>query len=158
MPELIYPTMGWIMLWLFCFPGGDSIMAQRPLRLCLHPGCSELTSESYCAKHKPVPRRKDSARKESAAWHGWYQLPIWTKDLRPAQLLREPYCRECTRRYPPDDPRHRTRATDVDHITPHRGDWDRFTDRGNLQSLCHRCHSRKTAREMAERAAKRQPF
>ena len=36
-------------------------------------------------------------------------------------------------------------ATDVDHITPKaRGGRDEFS---NLQSLCHECHSEKTARE-----------
>ena len=48
------------------------------------------------------------------------------------------------------DPRRglRTPATDVDHIRDHKGDWGLFTDRENLQSLCHSCHSRKTAAEM----------
>jgi 5-methylcytosine-specific restriction protein A len=62
-------------------------------------------------------------------------------DLRPAQLLREPFCRECAQRGI------RTAATDVDHIRDHKGDWALFTDRDNLESLCHSCHSRKTMRE-----------
>jgi 5-methylcytosine-specific restriction protein A len=62
-------------------------------------------------------------------------------DLRPAQLLREPFCRECARRGI------RTVATDVDHIRDHKGDWALFIDRENLESLCHGCHSRKTVRE-----------
>ena len=39
------------------------------------------------------------------------------------------------------------RATDVDHITPHRGDRQLFWDESNWQPLCHRHHSMKTARE-----------
>lgn len=115
-------------------------MAMKPLRPCRHPGCPELTREGYCPQHKP----KRAERRVSAQWHGWYSLPIWTDDLRPTQLLAEPWCRECARHG------RRTRATVVDHITPHRGDWARFIDRGNLQSLCKSCHDRKTAREMAE--------
>lgn len=38
-------------------------------------------------------------------------------------------------------------ATDVDHITPHRGDPALFNDWKNLQALCKACHSRKTRRE-----------
>lgn len=38
-------------------------------------------------------------------------------------------------------------ATVVDHIRPHRGDYDLFWDRTNWQSLCKRCHDQKTARE-----------
>ena len=117
-------------------PGGVLPQAQAPA----------LTREGYCPKHKP-PK---APRRASAEYHGWYSLPIWTDDLRPAQLLREPFCRECAARYPPGDPRHRTWASVVDHITPHRGDWAKFIDPTNLQSLCKTCHDRKTAREQAE--------
>ena len=55
------------------------------------------------------------------------------------------WCSECAKRGV------RTRATDVDHIVDHRGDWAMFTDRANLQSLCHSCHSRKTAAEIYRR-------
>ena len=115
-------------------------MPNKPLRPCRYPGCAVLTREGYCPKHKP----QKAPRRASAEYHSWYSLPIWTDDLRPAQLLREPFCRACAARGI------RTRATVVDHITPHRGDWARFIDRGNLQSLCKSCHDRKTAREMAE--------
>ena len=114
-------------------------MASKPLRPCKHPGCAELTRDGWCRKHKPKHRRRTSAE-----YHGWYQLPIWTDDLRPAQLLREPFCRECAQRGM------RTWATDVDHIVDHKGVWARFIDRENLESLCHSCHSRKTMREQWE--------
>ena len=116
-------------------------MARKPLRPCRHPGCGELTREGWCPKHKP----REAARRESAGWHRWYSLPIWTDDLRPMQLLLEPWCRECAQRGL------RVRATDVDHIVDHKGDWGKFTDRSNLESLCHPCHSRKTMREQWER-------
>ena len=118
-------------------------MASKPLRPCNHPGCGVLTREGWCDKHKPRQQRK-----ASAAYHGWYMLPIWTNRLRPAQLLREPFCRECARHG------RRVRATDVDHIVDHKGDWSKFCDRSNLESLCHSCHSRKTAREMHENRSK----
>ena len=124
-------------------------MAMKPLRPCRHPGCPELTREGYCPKHRP----KRAERRASAEYHSWYSLPIWTDDLRSSQLLAEPWCRACARRGV------RTRATVVDHIVPHRGDWAKFTDRGNLQSLCKPCHDRKTALEMAEETRKnRRPF
>lgn len=123
-------------------------MAMKPLRPCRHPGCPALTREGYCPKHKP----KRAERRASAEYHGWYSLPVWTDDLRPAQLLREPWCRECARHGV------RTRATVVDHVTPHRGDWQMFIDPANHQSLCERCHNRKTARERAEERRKRNRF
>ena len=115
-------------------------MAMKPLRPCRHPGCAALTREGYCPRHKPKP----AARRVSAVYHSWYSLPVWTDDLRPAQLLAEPWCRDCARRGI------RTRATVVDHVQPHRGDCDKVIGRSNLQSLCKCCHDRKTAGEQAQ--------
>lgn len=125
-------------------------MARRPVKPCAHPGCRELVRTGYCDKHRPKDRNRRSA--EAADWHTWYTLPIWVNDLRPMQLLNEPFCRECSRRAARENLPHlaRVRATDVDHIVPHRGIWSRFIDRTNLQSLCHSCHSRKTMAEMEE--------
>lgn len=122
-------------------------MALRPLRPCAHVGCSALTRSGYCPKHKPQDAAARS--KEAAGWHGWYNKPIFRDRLRPDQLLREPWCRICATKGL------RVRATDVDHIVPHRGDWALFVNPRNLQSLCHSCHSRKTAAEMREEAAKK---
>ena len=119
-------------------------MALKPLRPCRHSGCPALTREGYCPQHKP----SKAPRRGSAEYHGWYSLPVWTKDLRPAQLLREPWCRECAKRGV------RTRATGVDHVRPHRGDWALFIDPANHQSLCKSCHDRKTAKEQAEERRK----
>jgi HNH endonuclease len=40
-------------------------------------------------------------------------------------------------------------ATEIDHIIPHKGDYDLFWDTTNWQPLCHQCHSTKTAFEVA---------
>ena len=117
-------------------------MAMKPLRPCWHPGCGKLTREGYCPLHRPKPAPRSL---EAAAWRRWYSRKAWTDDLRPGQLLREPFCRECAKRGI------RTWATDVDHIRDHKGDWTLFTDRANLQSLCHACHSRKTMAEMSKK-------
>lgn len=119
-------------------------MASKPLRPCRHPGCAVLTRDGWCPAHKPRP----AARRESAAWHSWYSLPVWTKALRPAQLLREPFCRECAAQGL------RTYATVVDHVRPFRGDWPLFIDPANHQSLCKFHHDQKTAREQAEKRRK----
>lgn len=120
-------------------------LAHKPLRPCRYPGCRVLVQGGYCEAHRP----KQAGRKESAAWHWMYSTAVWTQDLRPGQLLREPFCRECAKRGL------RTRATDVDHIVDHKGDWGLFTDRGNLESLCHSCHSRKTLRENGQNRGKK---
>lgn len=114
-------------------------MAMKPLRPCRHPGCGALVPSGYCAAHQPPKEGRRSA--EAQAWRWMYGTDEWER-LRGDQLLREPFCRECARRGI------RTPATDVDHIRDHKGDWAVFTDPGNLESLCHSCHSRKTAREL----------
>lgn len=122
-------------------------MARKPLRPCKHPGCAELTRDGWCPRHKPKHQRRSSAE-----YHDWYLLPIWTDDLRPAQLLREPFCRECARQGL------RTRATVVDHIRPFRGDWVLFVDPANHRSLCKHHHDQKTAREQAAERRKNGAF
>ena len=117
-------------------------MARRALRPCRHPGCPELTRDGWCEKHMP-PARK-SRKKASAAYHSWYSKSIWTDDLRPAQLTREPWCRVCAAQG------WRTRAVVVDHIVPFRGDWALFISPENHQSLCKFHHDQKTARERGE--------
>lgn len=120
-------------------------MAQKPMRPCRKPGCQELTRDGWCAAHKP---KAADRKQESAEWHKLYLLPTWRDDLRPAQLLWEPFCRECAQHGI------RTPATEVDHVEPHCGDWAKFTDRANLQSLCHRCHSAKTMKELQKKRKK----
>ena len=115
-------------------------MAMKPLRPCRHPGCSALVRDGYCGAHQP--KRPDDRSEETKSWRWMYRTDKWLRELRPEQLLREPFCRECSKRGI------RTRATDVDHIVDHKGDWDVFCDPSNLESLCHSCHSRKTAREL----------
>lgn len=120
-------------------------MAMKPLRPCRHPGCGVLVPGGYCAAHQPKPAERSE---EARSWRWMYGTDTW-KRLRAAQLLEEPFCRECARRGL------RTQATDVDHIRDHKGDWDIFTDQGNLESLCHSCHSRKTAREQRQNERKK---
>lgn len=114
-------------------------MSHKPLRPCRHPGCCVLVPDGYCDAHRP---RTDRRSAEAQSWRWMYSTDTWRLDLRPNQLLREPFCRECSRQG------RRVRATDVDHVADHKGDWARFCDKANLESLCHSCHSRKTAQEM----------
>ena len=121
-------------------------MAMKPKRPCRHPGCNVLVEDGYCEKHRPRRTRDRSAEAES--WRWMYKTDEWIYELRPAQLLKEPFCRECAKRG------ERVRATDVDHIVDHKGRWDVFADPDNLESLCHSCHSRKTATELWQNRAK----
>lgn len=117
----------------------------KPLRKCAHPGCNRLTADGYCPEHKPASGwRTGGATKPSAKWHYLYTDPRygWVQ-RRTRHLLAEPFCRECAKQGI------RTYATDVDHVIPHKGNPELFLH-GELQSLCHACHARKTIQENPE--------
>lgn len=76
----------------------------------------------------------------SKAERGWIDSPEW-RQARLVHLAQYPLCVHC------EEQAGVTLATDVDHIIPHRGNYDLFWDRNNWQSLCKSCHSRKTATE-----------
>jgi 5-methylcytosine-specific restriction protein A len=57
-------------------------------------------------------------------------------------FLREnPLCAECAKS------NLLVEAEVVDHVIPHKGDYDLFWDRCNWAPLCKRCHDRKTVTE-----------
>jgi len=68
-----------------------------------------------------------------AAWHHFYTSAFWQRRRR-LQLLEQPLCRFCA------DRGLTVRAVVVDHVKPHRGDWNKFA-LGPLQSLCAPCHN-----------------
>ena len=113
-------------------------MPMAPASPCAYPGCPVL---GPCAAHD---RTRDTGRTERQPWRRWYYLARWVHPvwgLRAQVLQAQPLCIQC------QTEGRVTVATDVDHITPHRGDPDRFWDRANLQGLCHVHHARKSGRE-----------
>ena len=74
---------------------------------------------------------------------------------KPKTPCRHPGCPElveagkkyCAKHKPLHPEEIRSKATDVDHVIPFRGDMSLFWDESNWQALCHRHHSMKTRRE-----------
>jgi 5-methylcytosine-specific restriction enzyme A len=101
----------------------------------LKQGCHVLIEYPaiYCEKHKP--KHNDTYR-PSAYQRGY--TGAWRR-YRQAFLIKSPLCAECMRRGLIRE------AKVVDHITPHKGNMDIFWDESNHQSLCIRCHNKKTA-------------
>ena len=85
----------------------------------------------------------DGRTSQQHAYRRWYRRLPWTDGrrggLRGAQLARQPLCEECLRE------NRITAATTVDHIRPHRGNWELFVDENNHCSLCAHHHRVKTA-------------
>ena len=108
-------------------------MPRRVGHPCAQPGCPAVVSGSaYCPDHQPV--RGGESRRLSPSQRGYDRQ--WQR-LRRMKLARQPFCAECSRRG------RIVAATDVDHIVPLANGGTNADD--NLQSLCHSCHSRKTA-------------
>lgn len=100
---------------------------------CSEPNCRRKKT----AVHVPPVRKDATAVKHKRER---YNTSRWQK-LRSQQLAAEPLCQRCLT-YSVYTP-----AIHVDHVQPHRGDWKRFYDAENLQSLCPSCHSWKTVEE-----------
>lgn len=123
-------------------------MPSKPKRPCSRAGCRKLTTERYCDEHQLAAdqERKDRHRyydrhhrdKKAAMF---YKSVAWRR-LREQALMRDhglcQGCLECKRITP---------ATEVDHIVPIRVDWGKRLKLENLQSLCHKCHMKKTAED-----------
>ena len=114
-------------------------MAKKP---CGRPGCPALVVKGYCEAHR---KHSSAARYEAARADKpskkWYSSARWQK-RRAGHLRNSPLCVDP---YGFHQGRYET-ATDADHIVPHREDYELFWN-GELQSLCHSCHSYKTAKE-----------
>ena len=113
-------------------------MPNRAKKYCKYPRCANYAEDgsAYCFMHKNTHKKR-----EIKTYEKWYGLAVW-KRLREKKLREYPLCQECAKQG------RVTKATDVDHIIPHRGDWSLFISYNNLQSLCHSCHSEKTNKEM----------
>jgi 5-methylcytosine-specific restriction protein A len=114
-------------------------MPTMPPHRCL--SCGQLVT-GRCQRCLAVRlggyRRRFDAHRATASARG-YCSERW-RTLRQAKLDKDPLCSVCLQRGI------LIHATDVDHLEPHDGPGDpRFWDWANLDSKCHRCHSRKTA-------------
>ena len=103
------------------------------LHICAYPGCQEAIplSDKYCARHKEKGKEQAAERearrkrfKGSSAERGYGSK--WRK-RRAAFLKEHPLCEECLKRGL------LVKATDVDHIIPHRGNQKLMWDQNNWQ-------------------------
>lgn len=106
-------------------------MPRRVGHQCAAPGCAAVVRHgAYCAAHQ----RPKVDHRPSRSQRGYDRT--WQR-LRQMVLAAEPLCRACLASGAI------TPATQVDHIRPLSAGGENTFD--NLQSLCHSCHSRKTA-------------
>lgn len=123
-------------------------MPLKPLRPCNKTGCRNLTRDGYCDEHMQmavqVKRERykyyDKYKRDKVAAK-FYSSKEWQL-LREQALTRDlGLCQHCFKK------NEITLAEEVDHILPIKVYWEHRNDIDNLQSLCHRCHSIKTAED-----------
>lgn len=131
-------------------------MPPRPLRPCKNLVCPKTTRSvsGYCEicepdallKKKIEERQKDQKR-GTAAQRGYDGR--WRRERQ--EFLRATVLRQRLREYPCCETclanGKITQATVVDHIIPHRGNYELMWDRENWAALCGSCHNVKTAKE-----------
>lgn len=103
-------------------------MPTRPQRLCLHPGCVELTDSSRCEKHRRQDDRERDRARPNSADRGYDGR--WRK-FRALYLASHPICESdegCARK-----------ATDPHHIQRLIDGGAKY-DESNLQALCGEHH------------------
>ena len=110
-------------------------MPQAPKHPCAHPSCGALTNGRYCPAHHQD--KSNYRHTKTAAQRGYGTA--WRK-LRLIVLRRDNgLCQYCLKEG------RVKQAQVIDHIKPKcAGGTD---DIDNLQSLCHKCHNRKTSTE-----------
>jgi 5-methylcytosine-specific restriction endonuclease McrA len=107
-------------------------MALAPLHQCHR--CRKLVRGKCetCSK-KPRTRSKASAEAQKLYDWRWQQASRRHREANPVCL----YCEREGRT---------TAATCVDHVIPHRGNYELFWDESNWASSCDDCHRTKTAK------------
>lgn len=103
--------------------------------VCRELGCKNPRSKlnSFCLEHGGLQHTnygKDNA----------YSNPAW-RTIRRTQLSKQPLCQSCLTHG------HIASALHVDHVFPWRHIGDHAFINNIFQSLCHECHSHKTAQE-----------
>lgn len=104
---------------------------RRRSSLCSYPGCHVLTTNGRCDAHVTVRRFDRDSRT-------FINSKVW-RNLSALKLLHTPWCEICATKKTQPVP-----ATQVDHILPRKTHPKLSLDQSNLQSLCTRCHARKT--------------
>lgn len=113
-------------------------MPSKPVRPCSNLGCPTLTKERFCGSHKQKYQQSYNQNRGSATKRGYDAE--WRRG-RAAFLMKNPLCLHCSKQGLV------MASTVVDHIVPHKGNFELFWDRGNWQPLCKSHHDSKTARE-----------
>lgn len=123
-------------------------MPTRTSKPCSQPGCPKLikAGNTYCDEHKKADKSRKAERdkqynkQREPKLRKFYSSSRWRK-VRNRYIRKHPLCEHC-------EQDGRTKVAEVvDHIVPVKVEWSKRYDVDNFQSLCNRCHRRKTERD-----------
>lgn len=121
---------------------------KRPLKPCNSPMCPKLTRNAYCEDHTHVSKEADAERyrdydknRRDKRATAFYNSKEWERAREQALVRDHGLCQHCLKN------KRMMMAGMVDHIIPIKINWRLRTALDNLQSLCNRCHSIKTAED-----------
>jgi 5-methylcytosine-specific restriction protein A len=100
---------------------------------CNKIGCRELTDGRFCATHHKQREYGRGTAHQRGYNTRWRKYRMW-------YIKEHPLCAQC------QDNGKITPTYAVDHIVPHRGDYDLFWNEDNHQPLCEHHHNSKTGR------------
>ncbi len=110
-------------------------MPMKALHLCSKPGCTTLTRERYCTKHREEYYTRYNRERTDKQYTGFYKTDEW-RAVRAMALARDGYqCVMCKMKGI------KKKADMVHHIIPIKKDWSKRLDLNNLMSLCDACHN-----------------
>jgi 5-methylcytosine-specific restriction enzyme A len=115
-------------------------MVASPKTICTQPGCNRLIPTGIggrCEQHK---REREQTGTKNRSGDPFYSSKAW-KVRRDARRHANPLCQECEANGV------LTPMHAVDHVLPRSTHPELELDYENTQSLCERCHNRKTGRE-----------
>lgn len=112
-------------------------MPTKPLKQCANSNCNNLSDQNYCIEHR---KEADSLYIQHRTASGRSVYDTQWKLLSKSYITLHPLCVVCGEI-----------AKDVDHIIPVRIAPEKMYDVSNLQSMCHKCHSKKSKEEKQAR-------
>ena len=110
------------------------------MALAIPRACVRCGRTQCDCKQKAERERSRRRRAQANGVPAPYYDRRWRK-IRALWLAQYPLCVMCQAEGKT------TPATIVDHIEPHKGDWSKFHDPENFQSLCASHHGAKSAKE-----------
>lgn len=112
-------------------------MPNKLKTVCRYPGCSKSTRNTWCEEHARESSRPRNVQRPTAHARGYDHA--WRR-IRNRYIKANPFCEVCDR----ERNKIVMRNLEVDHVIPIEQRPDLRLDWNNLQTLCRKCHARKT--------------